>query len=714
MQSVLMITLLFPFLSGLVVYVAANPKLQEGAAPFGKWLAILCGLAEFVFLAVLFGNQWSFGGGTSVRLTVTRICGLEMNFAVDGFRSVYGLIAGFMWLGSALLSGEYFEQHRHIARFYLFLFWTQGATLAVFFSGDLFTTFLFFEMMSLTSYVWVAQEETGEALRAAGTYLAVAIIGGLVMLMGIFLLYVEFGTLEIEDLAQLAMQSQASAMLWAAALCLLVGFGAKAGAFPLHIWLPKAHPVAPAPASALLSGILTKTGIYGILLISCRLFFLSAYWGRLMLLLGVLTMFGGALLAVFSIDLKRTLACSSMSQIGFILVGIGMQGLLGEENSLAVHGTMLHMINHSLIKLLLFSVAGVIYMGAHALDLNKIRGYGRKKPLLAVCFLTGALSISGIPLFSGYVSKTLLHEAIVEYGSDLRQVEWIFLLSGGMTLCYMTKLFVAIFVEKNEDAGTQQRYDASGSFVSWKEEVFGKGKKRYTQQRRVRNTCSAIAVVGSAIVLFVWGITPSLSMNAVASFTQNFFGLEEYGLEVNYFTWVNLKGGLISILIGVALYFGFVRTCLMRGAKGGDSNRVWKSYQNCWPSWLDLETLLYRPVLLRILPIGFGILCRGMDSLVDTVVVLLRKTIYRDSPLPYELPEGDAFTHGLGEFLNRISSLFRMFYKGNTPQKNYVHVLALKREQLQENHKIIGRSVSFGLLLFGIGLGLTLLYLIWQ
>lgn len=709
MSRMLMIALLLPFVAGLFLYPAADPKRTQGAAPLGKWLAILCGIAEFALLAGLGILQWSVGSEAGVRLSVADICGLNMSFTLDGFRSVYCLVAGFLWMMSAFLSGEYFEHHAHTARFYLFFFWTEGATLAVFLSADLFTTFLFFEMMSLTSYVWVAQEETRDALQAAGTYLAVAVIGGLVMLMGIFLLYVEFGTLQMDQLVYLAADSRGSATLWAAALCLLVGFGAKAGAFPLHIWLPKAHPVAPAPASALLSGMLTKTGIYGILLISCRLFFRDAGWGNLILCIGVLTMFGGALLAVFSIDLKRTLACSSMSQIGFILVGIGMQGLLGEENALAVHGTMLHMINHSLIKLVLFSIAGVIYMGAHALDLNRIRGYGRKKPLLAACFLTGALSIAGIPLFSGYVSKTLLHEAIVEYGNSLRTVEWIFLLSGGMTLCYMTKLFAAIFVERNEDAALQAAYDASGSFVTQKKETVGKGKKSKILTKKEWKPCSAIAVVGSAAVLLAWGLIPGLTMDPVAAFTQNFFGLPEFGHKVHYFAWGNLKGAAISIVIGMALYFGFVRTCLM-----GTSEKGGKEYRNLWPKWMDLENLVYRPVLLRILPTLFAILCRAADSLVDTLVVLLRKTVYRDSPLPYELPEGDTFTHAVGMTMNRISDFVGAFRKNGGEHKNYVHVLALKREQLQENHKIIGRSLSFGLLLFGIGLGLTLLYLIWQ
>ena len=232
--------------------------------------------------------------------------------------------------------------------------------------------------MSFTSYVWVAHDESEGALRSAATYLAVAVTGGLVMLMGLFLLYDLCGTLSFTELpaavaavresggltastqgedAVLSLSGGSAAgippltQLYAAGGCLLFGFGAKAGAFPLHIWLPKAHPVAPAPASALLSGILTKTGVFGVIAVTVTLFACDGKWGSLVLLLGVATMALGALLAVFSVDLKRTLACSSVSQIGFILTGIGLLALPGEEKELAARGTLLHMVNHSLFKL---------------------------------------------------------------------------------------------------------------------------------------------------------------------------------------------------------------------------------------------------------------------------------------------------------------------------------------------------------------------------
>ena len=625
-----------------------------------------------------------------MEIYIPEICGFGLRFTLDGFRLIYAGIAVFMWLMTAILSKEYMSHHANKGRFYVFFWLTFVATIGVFLSADLFTTFIFFEMMSFTSYVWVAQEENKESLRAAATYLAVAVIGGLVMLMGIFMLYHELGTLEISKLLSLVKACENKEILYAAGACMLVGFGAKAGAFPLHIWLPKAHPVAPAPASALLSGILTKTGIFGILVISSNLFLHDADWGMLVLGIGVLTMFGGALLAVFSVDLKRTLACSSMSQIGFILVGVGMQGLLGEENALAVHGTFLHMINHSLIKLVLFMAAGVIFMNTHALNLNEIRGFGRKKPLLKVIFLIGALAIGGIPMFGGYISKTLIHESIVEYGGGMlmKAVEYIFLFSGGLTVAYMTKLFIAIFVEKNEDLVKQRKFD---------------------NMKKYMNAGSSFALILSALVLLVWGMFPHSIMDKAAEFGQAFMHLEEAGHAVHYFSRGNLSGALISIVIGALVYVLVIRKLLMRKKEAGV-----QIYVDKWPKWFDMEELLYRPILLKFLPFVCAVVCRVLDSVLDIWVVSLRKTLYRDTPLPHELPEGSAFTQAVGKFLNALQTLRnRTWGKQNPTDKDFVHIMAVRSQELKENNMIIGRSLSFGLMLFGIGLSLTLIYIIW-
>ena len=287
--------------------------------------------------------------------------GMGIHFVLDGFRATFCFIAAIMWMMTTIFSKEYFLHHKNRNRYYFFTLMTLGSTIGVFLSADLFTTFIFFEIMSFTSYVWVAQEEKKEALKAAETYLAVAVIGGLVMLFGIFLLQNTIHTLEISQLLEKSKLVANKGPLYIAGGCILFGFGAKAGVFPLHIWLPKAHPVAPAPASALLSGILTKTGVFGILIVSCNLFFGDELWGRLILVLGILTMFGGALLALFSVDIKRTLACSSMSQIGFILIGIATQNYLGKENALAAIKALSFQPFHLLYPVTLHKAAYIIF-----------------------------------------------------------------------------------------------------------------------------------------------------------------------------------------------------------------------------------------------------------------------------------------------------------------------------------------------------------------
>ena len=706
---ILAVLVLYPFV-GAVVSGLIGRKSEKVRDFFADFVVV----SEFLLTLAVFLINAGSGEEVNYYCYIDEICGWRLALQMDGFRKVYVMIAAFMWMMTTILSREYMEHHKNKNRYYLFLLATLGATMGVFLSGDLYTLFIFFEIMSLTSYVWVAQEETQISLKAAATYLGVAIIGGLVMLMGIFILYYELGTIDIYMISSQARaylvntyyNGGSQMKLYAAGVCMLIGFGAKAGAFPLHIWLPKAHPVAPAPASALLSGILTKTGVFGILILSCRLFLYDGTWGALILTLGVITMFGGALLAVFSIDLKRTLACSSMSQIGFILVGIGMQGLLGDKNLVgisrdgfishmenpavmihAIHGTFLHMINHSMIKLVLFMAAGVIFMNTHALDLNEIRGYGRKKPLLKVIFLIGALAIGGVPFFGGSISKTLLHESILAYsgGSLLKAVEVIFLISGGLTVAYMTKIFVAIFVEKNEDEAKQKQYD---------------------ENRHYMNKESGFALTVSAFALLLWGLFPHALMERVAAFGEYFMDYMYRSASkhaVEYFSLENLKGAAISIAIGVVVYVFVIRKLLMRK----------KEYINAWPKWMDMENLIYRPILLVFLPTVCGIACRVCDSFVDTIVVFLRKTFYKDSPLPYERREGNAFTAFTGRILNFWQALRnRLWGRKHPTHTDFVHLTAAGVEDFRESFMIIQRSLSFGLLMFGIGLALTLIYII--
>ncbi len=623
----------FPFLAAISLYILGTKREK---ARDGLILAVTA--AELVFAAVLLAAP-------GAALDIPGLCWLGLHFRAEGFPALMAVLAAFLWLATALVSPEYFAHARDRNRYYLFYLLTLGALEGVFLSADLGTTFVFFEVMSFTSYVWVAQNETEEALAAARVYLAVAVLGGLVLLMGLYLIYDLFGTLEFAALRTAGALSQLEkTLLYAAGCCALFGFGAKAGMFPLHIWLPMAHPVAPAPASALLSGILTKSGVFGVLAVTANLFFGDEQWGVLVLILATITMVGGAVLAVISRDLKRTLACSSMSQIGFILVGVGMQALLGHENILAVWGTVLHMFNHSVIKLVLFVAAGVVYLNTHSLDLDKVRGFGRGKPWLLVCFLVAALSIGGIPLWSGYISKTLLHEGIVEYihvggvwAPLCRVVEIIFLASGGLTVAYMTNLFVTLFIDKPE---------------------------KETPGRYMGAPTKAVLALGSALLL-LGGALPHLTMEKIAAAAEVFLRGDSTALHpIHYFSLENLKGAVISLAVGAAVYFLIMRRPVL-GRIAGFINTFRLGFSKVFFAAVGALTFI------------LSMLTRTAASLGDWTAALIIKIVFFRAPRIVTPRQHDTY--------------------GRDKQEH-----------------IIEKTFSFDLLLAGLGLLAIILYLLFQ
>lgn len=602
----------FPMLGGIIGYIIGRKN--KNARDY--W-AMLVTLLTFGASLLLIGKEEAFHE--------TGICGLGLLFAGGGLQVILAVLTGAIWFITAIYSKEYFQQDRNRNRYYLFMLLTEGATMGIFLSADFFTTFIFFEIMSFTSFVMVMHDETKEAMRAAHTYLAVAVLGGLVTLMGLFMLYQKTGTLQMDLLQQFMAQQTDKSAFYGIGVLVFFGFAAKAGLFPLHIWLPNAYTLAPAPASALLSCLLTKTGVFGIMMITAKIFFHDAPWGNFMLILGMITMLMGAILALFSINLKRTLACSSMSQIGFMMVGIAMQGILGEHNALAASGTLLHFINHSLLKLVLFLSAGVVFMNLHELDLNKIKGFGRDKLLLKVVFLMALLGIGGIPLWNGYVSKTLLHESIVEYIHILEEagqsvfymktVEYLFLFAGGLTLAYMTKIFVAVFVEKNSHPLPVQK---QGAYL---------------------NPVNKVILALCALALPVCGMLPHLTQDRISAVGVTFLGAHAPDHAVEYFAWVNLKGAVISLIVGAAVYFLFVRTVLMRENEQGET-----VYLDRWPAWLNLEDKVYRPLLLGVLPFIGGFFARLAGTLTDGFISLLRMAIFNSDNARVIPPEDKYFS----------------------------------------------------------------------
>ena len=243
----------WPMIGALIGYMLGRKNKTQR-----DYFAVFVCAVEMVIVGLLFKSA---SNSAPAVFEWAGFSGFRIYFKLDGFRYIYAFITAFMWLCTTMLSPEYFAHYRNRNRYYFFTLMTLGATMAVFLSADLMTTFLFFEVMSFTSYVQVIHDESDGAKYAAQGYVAVAVIGGLVMLMGIFVLYTQIGTTDMALFTEAAAALNDKSKLFIASLCILFGFGSKAGMFPLHFWLPQAHPVAPAPASSLLSGVLTKTGI---------------------------------------------------------------------------------------------------------------------------------------------------------------------------------------------------------------------------------------------------------------------------------------------------------------------------------------------------------------------------------------------------------------------------------------------------------------------
>ncbi|MBN1434128.1 hypothetical protein JW921_05165 [Candidatus Fermentibacterales bacterium] len=310
-----------------------------------------------------------------------------------------------------LFSISYMERYSGRWQFYtLFLLMVAGMN-GVIVTGDMFNLFVFLEVAAVASYALVAFGTEKHELEAAFKYAVMGSVGSLFVLLAIVWLYSYTSTLNMADMA-LALQAAGSTRVaLVTGVLLLTGFALKAAIVPFHAWLPDAHPSAPAPISAMLSGVLIKAlGVYAI----CRVFYsvlgVSPQLSMLLMVLGVVSMSVGVLLALRQWDLKRLLAYSSISQIGYIMLGIGIGTPLG------FMAALFHLFNHSVFKSLLFLGSGAVEYATGTRDLREMGGLGKRMKLTSAAMLSGSMSVAGIPPFAGFWSKLLIIVAAVQAG----------------------------------------------------------------------------------------------------------------------------------------------------------------------------------------------------------------------------------------------------------------------------------------------------------
>lgn len=349
--------------------------------------------------------------GTLVLFTVG---GFEVALLADGMGKFFAVLTAALFCAAGFFGFEYLSGDEHPRRYHVFYLLTLFALEGLAFSANLFTFYLFYELMTFLSMPLVLHEGTDRARRAAFRYLGYSLLGASLALFG-FVFADRFCT-TLDFVAGGSLNSLAVAgntqLALAAAFCMLLGFGGKAGLLPLHAWLPIAHPEAPAPASAVLSGVITKGGVLGIIRVAYYVFgaaFLRGTWVQTVLLaLALATVFMGSMLAYKEQLLKRRLAYSTVSQVSYVLFGLFLFCGAG------LSGALLQVVFHALAKVCLFLCAGALIHYTHHTRVPEFKGIGRQMPWVMWCFALAGLSLVGIPPLGGFVSKWYLAEGSLD------------------------------------------------------------------------------------------------------------------------------------------------------------------------------------------------------------------------------------------------------------------------------------------------------------
>jgi formate hydrogenlyase subunit 3/multisubunit Na+/H+ antiporter MnhD subunit len=452
---------MFPIASAIIlqllcgILALAFRKNARIASAMGVTGAVVAGLIEIIIsVQVLAGKaiapiniSWHIPFGA-------------FQIGLDGLSAAFMIPIGGLCALSAVYGSEYlkaYAEHKPLGNSW-FLFNVLAASMAIIVSARHALLFLIaWEIMSLSSFFLVAFEsEKKEVREASWIYLIAAHVSAVFITATFLFLGRQAGGFDF------SLFSAASIAPSLASLCFilaLIGFGAKAGILPFHVWLPEAHPAAPSHVSALMSGVMIKTGIYGILRIIVFLGVPPIWWGVLLIAIGLLSGLFGVLFALAQHDLKKLLAYHSVENIGIIMMGIGL-GVVGLSlhsvplAALGFAGGLLHVINHAVFKGLLFMGAGSVAHGAHTREIDHLGGLIKKMPWTAVTFLIGAIAISGLPPLNGFVSEFLIYFGSFTGASSVPTGIAAVLLAviaglaliGGLAVACFTKAFGIVFL----------------------------------------------------------------------------------------------------------------------------------------------------------------------------------------------------------------------------------------------------------------------------
>jgi len=500
----------------------------------------------FLHIAIIsITSFWAINCFTSnislLKIDFIPFMGNWLKIEIDKLSAFFILVINLTVLGGIIYAKEYLKpyfntKNRIELSFHFFNFlWLHISMLLITMFRDALSFIIIWEIMSLSSFFLVIfDSEKENTIKIGIKYLIQMHIGVIFIILGFMISYIGTGAdLNFDSLSEYFSQYDPFLLF----LIFFIGFGIKAGFIPLHSWLPHAHPAAPSHVSGVMSGVMIKMGIYGILRIITYLDHNVFYIGLFILIISIISGLLGVKMAIVQHDIKKLLAYHSIENIGIIGMGIGL-GLIGidkEIHALAVlgfAGAILHILNHSLFKSLLFYSAGSVYQKTKTLNIENMGGLIKKMPKTALFFLLGAVAICGLPPLNGFISEFLLYSGIFKsmFSGDLMSnILLLFsfvalVIIGGLAIFCFTKAFSIIFLGFPRNIDISKIDDSKGSMV--------------------------ISYIIISLIIILIGFFPLLFMNIIAQVVNVFTKDISYIYQVNTSLYnISLSGGIFVILI---------------------------------------------------------------------------------------------------------------------------------------------------------------------
>lgn len=590
MFYLMLIAVGLPLLGGLLSLVSQRkPKVSISLGFSCAAFSAVAGLATG--LAVLFT-------GVPVNISLPwSVLNIALGFAVEPLSAFFLTVITVLFLAVSVFSYGYVKEYigKHniglLGLLYnLFLF----SMVALVISDNSLMFLFFWELMSLSSYFLVVFDHEDSKVRRAGfIYLIMTHIGTLFIILAFLLMFREAGGFSFSEYAAVGpdLSTRLKTVIF---LLVTMGFGTKAGIVPLHIWLPRAHPAAPSNVSALMSGVMIKTAIFGLIKVIIGILGGGpVWWGILILIIGSVSALLGVMYALMEHDIKRLLAYHSVENIGIILIGLGVSVIflgLGEDRlaMLGLVAALFHVLNHALFKGLLFLAAGSVHFASRTRDIEKLGGLLKKMPWTGFFFLIGAVAISAIPPFNGFVSEWLTFQSLLMLGSAgvtpvlgvLGPLCAAFLaLTGALAAACFVKAFGIQFLALPRSENAEQAREVPFSM--------------------------RLGMGFLAFLCFLFGVGPFLVMGLLNPVTKALLGVETISILggrrwLTVFSMLGTGTGISPISLVIALGAGIlvIFTILRAVGRGGTSrtDETWNCGMDLSPRMEYSATAFSKPI----------------------------------------------------------------------------------------------------------------------